>query len=130
MGPDGPDEVDVDLDDPADDGDHGQGDDDRQGDDDERLAADTIVEGAEYLGAYPSLEAYFRAMLEPELSPGVAWLLDLLDYQEVQRRWEADGSRLVIERGMVFKIGGAAQPDPDPDDDRDPAGPWMPTRGE
>lgn len=130
VGPDGPDEMDVDLADDDEDEDHDRGDDDDddddQGDNDDRLAADTIVEGAEYLGAYPSLEAYFRAMLEPEVSPGCLWLLDTVDWAEVQRRWESDGSRLLISHGQVYRVGGSAQPDPD---DGDPCGPWMPTRG-
>lgn len=89
------DEHDVDLDDDGEDPD--QGDDDDQ----PRLRSDTIPEGIEPLGSYPSLEAYFRAMLEPEIQPGVHWILDLLDYSEVQRRWESDGSRLMCERGCA-----------------------------
>lgn len=152
FGPDGPDEMDVDLDDPADEGDedHDQGehectgfdgppapDDDDDGDDEcprprarRPLAADTWHEGIEYLGSYPTVQAYMRAQLEDCIMTEMHWLLDCLDWSAVQRRWESDGSRLLCERGQIYKIGGAAQPDPDPDDDRDPCGPWMPTRGE
>jgi len=76
--------------------------------------SDTIPEGMEYLGSYSSIPSYMRAMLEPEVAPSCAWILDHLDYQAVQRRWESDGSRLVIERGHVYRL----------------AVPWMPTRGE
>jgi hypothetical protein len=82
----------------------------------------TLPEGAEYLGAYDSVPAYLRAMLEPEVSRACAWILDLLDWPAVRRRWESDGSRLVCERGRVFRLAAP--------DDGDPAGPWMPTRGE
>ena len=55
--------------------------------------SDTIPEGMEYLGSYPSISAYLRAMLEPEVTPACAWILDHLDYLAVQRRWESNGSR-------------------------------------
>lgn len=100
--------MDVNLDD------HDNRDDDEdhdQGDDDDRMSADTIEEGAEYLGSYPTLEAYFRAMLEPEIASGVHWLLDTVDWAEVQRRWESDGSRLLCEHGQVYRL---AIPEPDP----------------
>lgn len=80
----------------------------------------TIPEGAEYLGSYDSVPAYLRAMLEPEVSRACGWILDLLNYPAVQRRWESDGSRLVCVRGQVFRLVGP---------DGDPPGPWMPTRG-
>jgi hypothetical protein len=82
--------------------------------------SDTIPEGMEYLGSYSSIPAYMRAMLEPEVTPNCAWILDHLDYQAVQRRWESDGSRLMIERGHVYRLAARY----------DPPGPWMPTRGE
>lgn len=65
---------------------------------------DTIPEEAEYLGSYRSIPEYLRAMLEPEVTPGCAWILEYLDYQAVRRRWENDGSRLVLERGQVYRI--------------------------
>lgn len=74
MHPSDPDEVDVDLDEP------------------------------EYLGDYASIEAYLRATLEPEISPGVAWLLDCLDMPRVLARFERDGSRLHLDRGRVFRV--------------------------
>lgn len=70
--------------------------------------ADEIVvefpEGVDYLGSYDSIPAYLRAMLEPEVTPACAWILDHLDYPAVLRRWESDGSRLVIERGHVYRL--------------------------
>jgi len=61
-------------------------------------------EGVDYLGSYDSIPAYLRAMLEPEVTPACAWILDHLDYPAVLRRWESDGSRLVIERGHVYRL--------------------------
>jgi hypothetical protein len=43
-------------------------------------------------------------MLEPEVTPACAWILDHLDYPAVLRRWESDGSRLMIERGHVYRL--------------------------
>lgn len=65
---------------------------------------DPLPGGAEYLGTYASVPAYLRAMLEPEVSRGCWWILELLDYPAVQRRWESDGSRLVCTRGQVFRL--------------------------
>ena len=90
------DEVDVDL---SDDEGGGAGEPD---------APDTIPEGAEYLGSYRSIAAYLQAMLEPEVTPACAWILGHLDYRAVQRRWESDGSRLVLERGEVYRLAAAA----------------------
>lgn len=67
---------------------------------------DTLPEGMEYLGSYASLRAYLRAMLEPEVTPACAWILDHLDFEAIQRRWEGDGSRLMIERGHVYRLAG------------------------
>jgi len=85
--------------------------------------SDTISEGMEYLGSYNSIPAYMRAMLEPEVTPGCAWILDHLDYQAVQRQWESDGSRLMIERGHMYRLLASGP-------EGDPPGPWMPTRGD
>ena len=60
----------------------------------------------EYLGSYSSIPGYLRAMLEPEVTPACAWILDHLDYIAVQRRWESDGSRLVLEHGHVYRVTG------------------------
>lgn len=57
----------------------------------------------EYLGSYESVTAYLRAMLEPEVTPACAWILEHLDYEAVRRRWEGDGSRLLCERGHVYR---------------------------
>lgn len=95
------DEIDVDVDDhqgevggdPANDrGGHGDG------------GPPTTPEGCEYLGTYPSVVDYLRAMLEPEISPGCHWLLDLVWWEEVLARWESDGSRLYCEGGHVFRL--------------------------
>ena len=83
MPPPDPDEVDIDVD-PDD-------------------APATLLEVSEYLGDFASIEAYLRAMLDPEIAPGVAWLLDCLDMGRVLARFESDGSRLHIEQGQVFR---------------------------
>lgn len=82
LGEDGADELDVDLGD----------------------LEHALLDGAEYLGTYASVPAYLRAMLEPEVSRACGWILELLDYPAVQRRWESDGSRLVCQRGQVFRL--------------------------
>ena len=64
---------------------------------------DTIPEGVDYLGSYSSIPAYLKAMLEPEVTPACAWILDHLDYVAVQRRWEGN-CRLMIERGHVYRL--------------------------
>lgn len=87
----------------------------------------TIPEGVEYLGTYPTIEAYLRDMLEPEISRACAWVLDCVDWREVQKRFESDGSRLMVECGQVFKVAIKANPKPTPGED--PPGPFMPTRG-
>ncbi len=84
------------------------------------LSRDTLPLGLDHLGTYPSLELYFRAQLEPEISRGCQWILGCLDWTAVQLQFEADGSRLFCESGEVYRI---SQPEPDH------AGPWMPTRG-
>lgn len=43
-------------------------------------------------------------MLEPEVTPGCAWILDHLDYAAIRRRWEGDGRRLVLEAGHVYSV--------------------------
>ena len=88
--------------------------------DENELHHDTLPEGVEYLGTFESIEAYLRSQLEPEVSNACQWILDCIDWSEVQARWESDGSRLMIEQGQVYRL---AIPEPDP------AGPWMPTRG-
>lgn len=45
-------------------------------------------------------------MLEPEISAGVHWILDTVDWDEVQARFESDGSRLCCEHGHVYRVGG------------------------
>lgn len=69
--------------------------------------ADTLPEEAEYLGSYPSISEYLRAMLEPEVTPGCTWILEHLDYRAIRRRWEIDGSRLVLERGQVYRVAAS-----------------------
>ena len=64
----------------------------------------TLPEDAEYLGSYSSVQAYLRAMLEPEVTPACAWILAHLDYAAIQRRWESDGSRLVRAHGHVYRL--------------------------
>ncbi len=67
-------------------------------------SGDASPEGVEYLGSYDSIADYLRAMLEPEVTTGCAWILDHLDYHAIRRRWESDGSRLMLERGHVYRI--------------------------
>lgn len=80
------------------------------GDEDEleaaALARATDPEGVEFLGEYPTIQAYLRAQLEPEIAVGVNWILDMVDWREVQERFEADGGRLVCEHGQVYRVGG------------------------
>jgi hypothetical protein len=68
--------------------------------------ADAAVPETEYLGSYESVAAYLRAMLEPEVTPACAWILDHLDYEAVRRRWEGDGSRLLCEHGHIYRLAG------------------------
>ncbi len=70
--------------------------------------SDTLPEGVEYLGSYSSIAAYLRAMLEPEVTPACAWILGHLNYPAVQRRWESDGSRLMLEHGHVYRLTAPA----------------------
>lgn len=70
----------------------------------------TRLEVSEYLGDFVSIEAYLRAMLEPEIAPGVAWLLDCLDMGRVLARFESDGSRLRIEQLSAAVMGGVPAP--------------------
>lgn len=95
---------------------------DRQLEVEQVLDSSTLPEGVEYLGTYPTLERYLRAQLEDQVSAPCQWILDCLDYLEVQRRWESDGSRLFCESGCVYRIS-IETPEPDPPD------PWMPTGG-
>lgn len=70
-----------------------------------------FADGAEYLGSYSSIPAYFRAMLEPEVSTACGWILAHLDSAAIQRRWESDGSRLVLARGNVYRLISAVPAD-------------------
>jgi hypothetical protein len=63
----------------------------------------SVPEGIEYLGEYASVEAYLRAMLEPEISTGCAWVLDHLDWRGVLARFEATGARYFAEQGHVYR---------------------------
>ncbi len=38
------------------------------------------------------------------MTPACAWILEHLDYEAVLRRWESDGSRLVSDRGRVYRV--------------------------
>ncbi len=64
----------------------------------------TVPEGVEYLGDFPTVEAYCRAMLEPEIAKGCAWILDHLDMKAVIKRFEGN-DRLVAESGCIYKVG-------------------------
>lgn len=69
------------------------------------LDYDTIEEGLDPLGRYPTVELYLRAMLEPEIAKGCHWILDHLDWPAIQRRFEGPNSRLVAESGVVYRMG-------------------------
>lgn len=91
--PDGDEEVEVDLDLPL-------------PNEDQELVLDrsTLPEGLSYLGDYPDLRSYLHAQLEPEVSEPCSWILDHLDYQAIQKRWETDGSRLICESGCIYRL--------------------------
>lgn len=58
---------------------------------------------SEYLGDYPSLEAFVHATLEPLLPIGLRWLLGCLDLPAVLRVMTADGrDRLHLVNGRVY----------------------------
>lgn len=79
----------------------------------DQLRHDTIPEGCEYLGEYPSVEAYFRGQLEDLIEPSIAgWLLDCIDYGLVAREHEAGGWRYLCEQGQVYRLGIPTPPDP------------------
>jgi hypothetical protein len=61
------------------------------------------ADGVEYLGTYASLEAYLRAIIEPEIAPGLVWLLDHLDYEAVVGRFENGRYRYFWEHGHVYR---------------------------
>jgi hypothetical protein len=64
---------------------------------------DALPEGVEYLGTYPSLAAYVRTLLEPEVSRGAAWILDYLDYDAVLGRFEGGIFDYFWAGGHVFR---------------------------
>ena len=84
MPPSDPDEVDIDV--------------------DQDGAPGPLPGVSERLGDFESIDDYMRAMLEPEIAPGVVWLLDCLDMGRVRARFESDGSRLCVEQGQVFRV--------------------------
>lgn len=45
-----------------------------------------------------------RSVGQEAVTTGCAWILDHLDYHAIRRRWESDGSRLMLERGHVYRI--------------------------
>lgn len=115
----GPDETDVDLEDDGDEDDHDQGDDDD-------LHADTVQEEIEFMGEAGSLEEYFRGQLEELIDPCIHWLFDCLNMDEVQRRFEANRYRYILQGRAVYRTGLPLRPSKSLDD---APGPWMPTRG-
>lgn len=68
-----------------------------------------LAEGVEYLGTYLSLEHYLRAVLVPELAPGVAWLLDYVDYERVLGRFEGGVCTYFWAEGHVFRVVRSAR---------------------
>jgi hypothetical protein len=66
----------------------------------------TAPERAEFVGEYPSIHDYFKALLEPEVSAACRWLLDCLDMEAVQRRFEDHGRfRYVTEGNGIYRVG-------------------------
>ena len=100
---------------------------DDQGDEEDQLASDTVEEEIEYMGTYPSLEAYLRGQLEEFIDHNLhTWIFDALDMGVVQERFEEGGRyRYIREGGAIYRAG---LPKPSKDKDDSP-GPWMPTRG-
>lgn len=66
----------------------------------------TVREAIEYLGSYETIADYLRSQLESEIPNGIIWILDCVDWAAVEAKWTADGSRLCLEDGNVYKIGG------------------------
>lgn len=81
------DEVEVDLDDRA------------------EPRAEAPEEGDEFLGEYASVEDYFAGMLGELMHPEIVWVLECVDFAEVRRRFEADGSRYFRVAGAVYRRG-------------------------
>lgn len=69
---------------------------------------------SEYLGDYPSLEAFVRAALGPLLPAELRWLLDCLELERVLLAMTAGGrdrlrledGRMYLDRGWAVKLGG------------------------
>lgn len=75
---------------------------------DGQLDVDTALERADFVGEYPSVEAYIEAQLEPELSDACLWLLDCLDMNAVLQQFSVGGKyRYIIESGKVYRVGPA-----------------------
>ena len=70
---------------------------------------------------------YFVSQLEDHIAEPAQWILTTLDMAAVQRRFEGQRYRYVIEQSAVYRVGLEAAPRPPPGDD--PPGPGMPTRG-
>src|SRR5690349_21280755 len=99
--------------------------------DEDQLRHPTIQEGVECLGEFESVEAYLRAMIEPEISRSIApWLVDCIDWDAVLVEFERNGDRYMCEAGLVYRLSLSLKPSPKPTPGEDPPGPWMPTRGE
>lgn len=73
----GPDEVVIDIEDPAD---------------------------SEPLGEYPTIEDYFRSLLEEFVHEDAQWLLGCLDMQQVRARFESSGRYAYrCEGGKIYR---------------------------
>jgi hypothetical protein len=82
------------------------GDDDDQGDEEQQLAQDTQREEVEPLGEASSLEEFFRSQLEDLIDPCLhTWLFDALDFDEVQRQFEGNRYRYILEGKCVYRAG-------------------------
>ena len=68
------------------------------------MAEPESPDSVEELGNYPSIEAYLRSQLEDLVDGSIDWILDHLDYSEILKRFESDGSRYYIDGGRVYQI--------------------------
>lgn len=61
-----------------------------------------LGEGWEYLGEFDSLESYLRSWLGASIDPGIAWVLEHVDYAGLLAEFTAVGMRYVCVAGRVY----------------------------
>ena len=62
-----------------------------------------LGEGWEYLGEFDSPESYLRCWLARSIDPGIAWVLEHVDYQALLAELAAAGTRYVCAAGRVYR---------------------------